>query len=133
MRSKALFKQIRPARRQRPNHFVDIQVLVPEHDVELIEDDEGEVRVCEQRPCLLPARLGGGDVELPAVAPRMIARIGPVEAVSQVGYVDASVRRTDRIPEEETGGIILALPTSQLILEYLVFEQSDRKKIELDQ
>ena len=32
-------------------------------------------------------------------------RIGPVEAVSQVGYVDASVRRTDRIPEEETGGI----------------------------
>ena len=49
--------------------------------------------------------LGGGDVELPAVAPRMIARIGPVEAVSQVGYVDASVRRTDRIPEEETGGI----------------------------
>lgn len=48
---------------------------------------------------------GGDAVTLPEEAPRMIARIGPVEAVSYVGYVQASVRRTDLIDEAETGGI----------------------------
>ena len=35
----------------------------------------------------------------------MIGRIGPVDEVSAVEAVDASVRRTDYISEEETGGI----------------------------
>lgn len=46
-----------------------------------------------------------GDVSLPAEASSMIERIGPVEAVSAIGLVDATVRRTDRIPHTRTGGI----------------------------
>ena len=48
---------------------------------------------------------GGDQVTLPQEAPAMIERIGPVESVAWVGTVDATVRRTDRIPEEQTGGI----------------------------
>jgi putative ABC transport system permease protein len=47
----------------------------------------------------------GEDAELPEQAGPMISRIGPVEAVSAVEGVDATVRRTNYIPEEETGGI----------------------------
>jgi putative ABC transport system permease protein len=46
-----------------------------------------------------------GDVSLPEEAPAMIERITPVEAVSAIGSVDATVRRTDHIPETRTGGI----------------------------
>jgi putative ABC transport system permease protein len=35
----------------------------------------------------------------------MIRRIGPVEGVAATGSVDATVRRTDKIPAAETGGI----------------------------
>jgi putative ABC transport system permease protein len=47
----------------------------------------------------------GEDAKLPEDAARMIGRIGPVEAVSSVETVDATVRRTGYIDEEETGGI----------------------------
>jgi putative ABC transport system permease protein len=47
----------------------------------------------------------GEDAALPEQAAAMIGRIAPVESVSAVESVDATVRRTDRIPEEETGGI----------------------------
>jgi putative ABC transport system permease protein len=47
----------------------------------------------------------GEDAQLPEQAGQMIARIGPVESVSAVERVDATVRRTSYIPEEETRGI----------------------------
>ncbi len=47
----------------------------------------------------------GEDAELPEQAGPMISRVGPVEAVSAVETADANVRRTNYIPEEETGGI----------------------------
>jgi putative ABC transport system permease protein len=47
----------------------------------------------------------GEDAELPEQAAPMIGRIAPVESVSAVEAVDATVRRTNLIPEEETGGI----------------------------
>jgi putative ABC transport system permease protein len=47
----------------------------------------------------------GEDATLPEEAGAMIGRIGPVEAVSSVEAVDATVRRTTYIDEEETGGI----------------------------
>jgi putative ABC transport system permease protein len=47
----------------------------------------------------------GEDAELPVQAGPMIGRVGPVESVSAVEGVDATVRRTNYIPEEETGGI----------------------------
>ena len=49
----------------------------------------------------------GGPAELPDDAVAMSARIAPVQAVSSVGLVDGSVRRTDLIPELETGGLSL--------------------------
>jgi putative ABC transport system permease protein len=49
--------------------------------------------------------LFGEESALPEEAPAMIGRIAPVEAVAGVENVQASVRRTDRIPELETGGI----------------------------
>ncbi len=47
----------------------------------------------------------GGPAELPEDAPAMTARVGPVEAVSAVARLDATVRRTELIPEVETGGL----------------------------
>jgi putative ABC transport system permease protein len=47
----------------------------------------------------------GDEAVLPLAAPAMIRRIGPVRQVATTGTVDATVRRSDLIPEEETGGI----------------------------
>jgi putative ABC transport system permease protein len=47
----------------------------------------------------------GEDADLPEQAGTMIGRIGPVESVSAVESVEATVRRTNYIAEEETGGI----------------------------
>jgi putative ABC transport system permease protein len=47
----------------------------------------------------------GESAKLPSEAVGMIGRIGPVQEVAAVGSVDATVRRTDRIDERETGGI----------------------------
>jgi putative ABC transport system permease protein len=47
----------------------------------------------------------GEDADLPEQAGTMIGRIGPVESVSAVEAVEATVRRTNYIAEEETGGI----------------------------
>ena len=49
--------------------------------------------------------LRGEEATLPDAAPAMIQRIGPVEQVSAIGGVSASVRRTDRIDEGDTGGL----------------------------
>lgn len=48
---------------------------------------------------------GGGDASLPVESEAMLRRIGPVEAASAVTSVDATVRRTDLVPEDRTGGI----------------------------
>ncbi|MDQ1517099.1 MAG: putative transport system permease protein [Actinomycetota bacterium] len=47
----------------------------------------------------------GGDAKLPETAPGMIGRIGPVQSTAATARVSATVRRTDHIPEAETGGI----------------------------
>ena len=47
----------------------------------------------------------GEDASLPDEAVAMIGRIAPVEGASAVSLTDATVRRTDRIPSGETGGI----------------------------
>jgi putative ABC transport system permease protein len=58
----------------------------------------------------------GEDAELPEEAGSMIGRIGPVESVAAVEAVDATVRRTSYIDEEETGGIsVMAADTDLLI------------------
>jgi putative ABC transport system permease protein len=48
--------------------------------------------------------LGSGE-GLPTTAEAMLGRIGPVQAVSSVTVVDATVRRTDLVPPTRTGGI----------------------------
>ena len=57
----------------------------------------------------------GGPAELPEDAPSMAARIGPVENVSAAGLVDVTIRRTDLIPELETGGLSLVAVDPNLI------------------
>ena len=47
----------------------------------------------------------GEDAELPEQAGPMIGRIAPVRSVSAVETIEATVRRTNYIPKEETGGI----------------------------
>ena len=57
----------------------------------------------------------GTEAKLPTDAPAMIARIGPIDGVSAVTSVGATVRRTDRIDQAETGGIaVMAAQTSLL-------------------
>jgi putative ABC transport system permease protein len=45
----------------------------------------------------------GESSTLPATAPSMIRRIGPVQSAAAVGNVNATVRRSDRVPSGETG------------------------------
>ena len=48
----------------------------------------------------------GDDAKLPTAAPTMIRRVGAVDAAAATRTVtDVTVRRTDRIPAAETGGI----------------------------
>ena len=58
--------------------------------------------------------LTGEDAELPARAASMIARIRGVEGAAQVKTTEETVRRTDRIPEEETGGISVVAASERL-------------------
>ncbi|GAA4096639.1 ABC transporter permease [Actinomadura miaoliensis] len=58
--------------------------------------------------------LFGERARLPRSAPAMVARIGPVTSVAATGTVDASVRRTDRIPDEITGGIAVRAASAEL-------------------
>ncbi|MFC5748771.1 ABC transporter permease [Actinomadura rugatobispora] len=68
---------------------------------------------------LLTARPGdtlfGQEAVLPESAPEMVSRIGPVTAVGATGTVQASVRRTDRIPAEITHGIGVQAATTDLL------------------
>jgi putative ABC transport system permease protein len=57
----------------------------------------------------------GDESSLPDVATGMISRIGPVESVSGVEVVEASVRRTDLISDAETGGISVFAADPSLI------------------
>jgi putative ABC transport system permease protein len=55
----------------------------------------------------------GEDAELPATARRSIGHLEGVERAAAIRTTEQSVRRTDRIPEEETGGIaVMAADTS---------------------
>ncbi|TDE12204.1 ABC transporter permease [Jiangella asiatica] len=51
-------------------------------------------------------QLTGGEAKLPPDSVDMVARVGPVTAVSAIGTVDdASVFRNQHIPEEQTNGL----------------------------
>ncbi len=56
----------------------------------------------------------GEDAELPVTATSMISRIRGVEGAAQVKTTDETVRRTDKIPEEETGGISVLAASPRL-------------------
>jgi putative ABC transport system permease protein len=49
--------------------------------------------------------LSGGQAVLPATAPAMVARIGPVQSAAAIGDVAADVYRNDRIPAVNTDAI----------------------------
>jgi putative ABC transport system permease protein len=78
---------------------------------------------------LLVVEAGGGfvgnqDAALPTTAETMLRRIGPVEEVSSVTSVDATVLRTDLAPSDQTGGITVKAGDTQL-LDTLVGEMAD--------
>ncbi|MEQ0557832.1 ABC transporter permease [Amycolatopsis sp. NEAU-NG30] len=55
------------------------------------------------------------DAVLPATAPSMIRRIPPVRTLATTGTTSATVRRTDRIPAQQTGGIKVSAVTLDLL------------------
>ncbi|GII91797.1 ABC transporter permease [Sinosporangium siamense] len=59
--------------------------------------------------------LFGESAKLPKTAVEMVGRIPPVETVSATGSTEAKIRRTDRIPEEITGGIAVQATTLELL------------------
>jgi putative ABC transport system permease protein len=78
---------------------------------------------------LLVVEPGGGfigreDAALPTTSEAMLRRIGPVEEVSSVTSVDATVLRTDLAPSDRTGGITVKAADTQL-LDTLVGEMAD--------
>ena len=78
---------------------------------------------------LLLVEPGGGfmgreDAVLPATSEAMLARIAPVEGVSSVTSVDATVRRNDLVASERTEGITVKAADSRL-LDTLVGEMAD--------
>ncbi len=56
----------------------------------------------------------GEDAELPAMATSMIGRMRAVQGAAQVKTTEETVRRTDKIPEEETGGISVLAASPKL-------------------
>jgi putative ABC transport system permease protein len=57
----------------------------------------------------------GEQAKLPAEAEKMIARIGPVTAVSATGATpDAKAYRSDRIPKPQTAGLHPAIRAARL-------------------
>ncbi|MGH9258898.1 MAG: ABC transporter permease [Acidimicrobiales bacterium] len=78
---------------------------------------------------LLVVEPGGGfigreDAALPTTSEAMLRRIGPVEEVSSVTSVDATVLRTDLAPSDRTGGITVKAADTEL-LDTLVGEMAD--------
>jgi putative ABC transport system permease protein len=59
--------------------------------------------------------LMGGNASLPDSAVPMAKRIGPVTAATAVGTTGKSVRRTDKIPSDETSGLSVYAATSDLL------------------
>jgi putative ABC transport system permease protein len=59
--------------------------------------------------------LGGSDATLPQEAEAMVGRIGPVQQVSAVADLDATVLRNDRVDENATGGITVKAARPNLL------------------
>jgi putative ABC transport system permease protein len=59
--------------------------------------------------------LGGGDATLPQEAEALVGRIGPVEQVSSLADLDATVLRNDRVDENATGGITVKAARPSLL------------------
>jgi putative ABC transport system permease protein len=59
--------------------------------------------------------LFGEDAKMPKEAVGMVRRIGPVLSASATGTVDATVRRTDKIPPSETGAISVRAARTDLL------------------
>ena len=57
----------------------------------------------------------GAEAKLPKESPGMLRRVGPVERVAATGNTDATVRRSDLIPEAETGGISVLAADPELL------------------
>jgi putative ABC transport system permease protein len=57
---------------------------------------------------------GGDDAQLPESSPGMVRRMASVESASAAKLLDATVRRTDRIDEAETGGIAVMAADTDL-------------------
>ncbi|PKV83822.1 putative ABC transport system permease protein [Streptomyces sp. TLI_146] len=57
----------------------------------------------------------GQEVKLPKDAPGMVGRIDGVQEVGATGDLKQSVRRTEKIPEDETGGIAVKAATERLL------------------
>jgi len=57
----------------------------------------------------------GDEATLPDTAPAMIRRIGPIQEVSSIASVDATVRRTRYIDESETNGIAVSAADPSLL------------------
>jgi putative ABC transport system permease protein len=56
----------------------------------------------------------GEDAQLPELAPGMVRRMATVEGAAAAKLLDATVRRTDRIDEAETGGIAVVAADTDL-------------------
>src|SRR5262249_57815641 len=59
--------------------------------------------------------LGGGDAPLPAEAEALVSRIGPVESVSSVANLSATVLRNDQVDQSDTGGITVKAARPSLL------------------
>jgi putative ABC transport system permease protein len=57
----------------------------------------------------------GGTATLPLTAPSMLARIAPVHDITAIAQLDATVRRSDRIPEADTGALTVAAAPTNLL------------------
>jgi putative ABC transport system permease protein len=57
----------------------------------------------------------GDEAKLPKESTGMVRRVGPVERVAATGPTGASVRRSDLIPEAETGGISVLATDPELL------------------
>jgi putative ABC transport system permease protein len=89
-------------------------VSIPASSAQALRDE-----ISALGPNLLTAQPGqsldGKAAVLPETAVPMVRRIAPVISVTGVGQVEATVRRSDRVPEAETGGLAVYAATPDLL------------------
>jgi putative ABC transport system permease protein len=98
---------------------IGIAAMVAVLGITASEDAQVQAELNALGPNLLEVLEGesitGDEIVFPVESADMIERIGPIEIAAQISTVDATVRRTEFIPEAQTGGIAVVAADADIL------------------